>query len=95
MEREKQAVRQAGSLHIPPATLLSFRIGNTVEKIKRHYVEFAGFTLSNAFPNNVVELLTGEIVYVEKFVNHFPTDTLFLVGRKFEEVSNDVDMLLF
>jgi hypothetical protein len=88
MEREKEAVLLAGSLHIPSTTLLSFRIGNTVDKIKRHYVEFAGFTLSNAFPNNVVELLTGEIVYVQKFVNHAPTDTLFLVGRQFEEVSN-------
>jgi hypothetical protein len=86
MEREKQAVLECGSLHIPPTTLLSFRIGNTVDSIKRQYAEFAGFTLSNAFPNNVVELLTGEIVYVEKFVVQSKTDTLYLVGRQFEEV---------
>lgn len=86
MEREIQAVKRARSLHIPPTTLLSFRIGNTVDTIKRHYVEFAGFTISNAFPNNVVELLTGGIVYVKKVVTHSEADTLFLVGREFGEV---------
>lgn len=87
LEREKAAVLACNSLHIPPTTLLKFTVGNTVNGIRRHYVECAGFRLSNAFPDNIVELTSGEVVYVQKFMVHEQSDTLFLFGRPFLHVS--------
>ena len=87
IEREKAAVLACGGLHIPPTTILKFNLGNTVDGIRRHYVECAGFRLSNAFPDNIVELTSGDVVIIEKFVTHTPSDTLFILGRQFLNVS--------
>lgn len=89
VEREKAAVRACGHLHIPPTTLLKFTIGNTVKDIQRQYVDCAGFRLSNAFPDNIVEMTSGEVVYVERFTVHTRSETLFLVGRQFHQVSKN------
>lgn len=87
VEREIAAVKACGHLHIPPTTLLKFTVGNTVQEIKRQCVDCAGFRLSNAFPDNVVEMTSGEIVYVEKYVMHEKSQTLFFIGRQFLLVS--------
>ena len=86
VEREKAAVRACGHLHIPPTTLLKFSVGNTVDDIRRQFVDCAGFRISNAFPDNIVELTSGEVVYVENYVVHAGSDTLFLIGRQFQHV---------
>ena len=88
VECEIATVKACGHLHIPPTTLLKFTVGNTVQEIKRQYVDCAGFRLSNAFPDNVVEMTSGEIVYVEKYVMHEKLQTLFFIGGQFLLVSH-------
>jgi hypothetical protein len=89
LRREVEAVKRVGHLHIPDSTVLHLKRGNkTTDGIRRVYLKCAGFQIRNLFPNNIVELVTGEIVYVEGFqVVGNSGNILMLLGRKFQTVS--------
>ena len=95
-EREVEAVKRFGHLHIPDSTVLHMKQGRkNVDGIKRVYLKCAGFQIRNIFPNNVVELVTGEIVYVEAFdVIGSTGNIVMLLGRKFRKVSNLMSLLI-
>ena len=86
-ELEERAARRYHTLHIPDATVLCLKNGNRVNGISRRYLHCRGFVVSNAFPNNVVQMKTGEIVYVENFTNEERDGVVVLMGREFKTVS--------
>ena len=76
------------TLHVPDATVLRLRNGNRVGGIKRRYLHCFGFVVSNAFPNNIVQLRTGEVIYVEDLRTDERDNVVAIVGREFQTVSS-------
>ena len=87
LELEVRTVRRYQTLHIPDATVLRLKNGNRIKGISRRYLHCCGFVVSNAFPNNIVQLKTGEIVYVESFANEERRGVVVMMGREFRSVS--------
>lgn len=87
-KREEEAVKLHKTLHIPDATVLQVRPGRKTEGgFKSEFLTCAGFEISNVFPNNVVKLTNGEIVFVESFHIQPRSDRVLMLGRPFQNVS--------
>jgi hypothetical protein len=91
------------TLHIPDATVLQVRPGRKTEAgFKSEFLTCAGFEISNVFPNNVVKLTNGEIIYVESFHIQEISDRVLMLGRPFQQVSiiyiymmNNINLTLY
>lgn len=94
-EREIAAVKRFKTLHIPDSTILSLtRTGKTRDGIRRMYLKCVGYRVRNIFPHNVVELESGEIVYVESFeVEGASGNLVTFLGRKFGKVRSPHELL--
>lgn len=87
-KREEEAVKLHRTLHITDATVLQVRPGRKTEAgFKSEFLTCAGFEISNVFPNNVVKLTNGEIIYVESFHIQEISDRVLMLGRPFQQVS--------
>lgn len=94
-KREEDAVVHHQTLHIPDATVLQVRPGKKTEGgFRSEYLTCAGFEISNVFPNNIVRLTNGEVVFVESFNIHAKTDKVLIFGRPFEQVIIIIYLLL-
>lgn len=92
--REEEAVVHHRTLHIPDATVLQVRPGRKTEAgFKSEYLTCAGFEISNVFPNNVVQLTNGEVVYVESFHIQNKSDKVLMMGRPFQEVRSNLSLI--
>ena len=100
-EREMEGVKACGSLHIPQATMLRLRHGNTVDGVVRQYVVCAGFKMSNDYPNNIGFFQTGpavddvEIVYLEQFDRREPNNVVVPMGRRFRKALMNQFLFIF
>lgn len=90
--REIRAAKAHNTLHIPRATIIRLKDGKMVSGVRRQYVTFAGFKMSNDYPNNIALYKTAlgehdvEIVYLEQFDVRRDTDTVIPLGRRFHTV---------
>ena len=90
--REIRAAKAHNTLHIPQATILRLKEGKIVDGVRRQYATFAGFKMSNDYPNNIALYKTAfaehvvEVVYLEQFDVRLDTDTVVPLGRRFQTV---------